>query len=193
MKQLLLILAVLTLLIWPINYFKTNPGLRITPQTIFAPDYQGRQLILRNINLYPSVWLARMFQNKAIVISNKYFENLFEIIDPNYYFFGSHPREVVGGQNYTRLPLLALFPILWFLFRSKYSKKKTFLLFFTFLILVLSLFTNHYIYDFVLWIFFLPMIYVGLSGCCQKNQKHGIVFLILLTIEVIYEYRLIFT
>lgn len=191
MKRLVLLVAFLSFFLWPVNYFRANPDLRLTPQTIFVPDYQGRQLILRNINLYPSVWLARMFQNKVVVTVNKYFDDLFELIDPNYYFFGSHPREVVGGQNYTRLPVLTIVPILWFLFRVKFPKKKMFLLFFTFLILTLSFFTNHHVYDPFLWVFFIPMIYFGLMDFYQKYQKPGTFFLFLLMIEVIYEYSLI--
>ena len=123
MKKLILLLAVLSVLLWPVNYFSVNRKISLVPQMISEPDYQGRQLILRNTYLYPNVPLARFFQNKAVIVTNKYLDNLFDFIDPGYYLFGSHPRELVNGQNYTRLPLLALIPILWFLFMFKNSTK----------------------------------------------------------------------
>ncbi len=64
MKKLILLLAVLSVLLWPVNYFSVNRKISLVPQMISEPDYQGRQLILRNTYLYPNVPLARFFQNK---------------------------------------------------------------------------------------------------------------------------------
>ncbi len=187
MKKLILLLAVLSVLLWPVNYFSVNRKISLVPQMISEPDYQGRQLILRNTYLYPNVPLARFFQNKAVIITNKYLNNFFDFIDPGYYLFGSHPRELVDGQNYTRLPLFALIPILWFLFKFKNKRKKIFLLILTGLLLILSLFLNHPVYDFLLWPFFLPMIYFGLLDIWQKNKNLGIAASSLLLLEVILE------
>ncbi len=187
MKKLILLLAVLSVLLWPVNYFSVNRKISLVPQMISEPDYQGRQLILRNTYLYPNVPLARFFQNKAVIITNKYLNNFFDFIDPGYYLFGSHPRELVDGQNYTRLPLFALIPILWFLFMFKNKRKKIFLLILSILFLLLSLFLNHPVYDFLLWPFFIPMIYFGLIDIWQKNNKFGFSISLLLLIEVILE------
>ncbi len=35
-------------------------------------------------------------------------ESFFELLDPNLYFFGSHPRERVGADEFEKLPLLFL-------------------------------------------------------------------------------------
>lgn len=190
MKRISLILAVFSVSIWIINYFTVNRHINLAPRVIFESDYQGRQLILRNINLYPNILLARLFQNKGIVITNKYFNNFFDIIDPNYYLFGSHPREIVEGQNYTRLPLLTLLPVLWFLFISKIRKKEIFLSTLAILVLTLSLFINHYLYDFILWPFFIPMIYFGLQDIYKKSKNFGLVLFLLLLVEIIYELSL---
>lgn len=190
MKYLIMAIAITTVLVWPINYFSVNQRPTLLPQTVFEQDYQGRQLILRNINLYPNIPLARAFQNKAVIIVRKYLNNLFNFIDPNYYFFGSHPREVPEGQNYTRLPLLSILPIFWFLFRVKNKKRKLILSLFTVIVLSLSFFTNHFLYDFSLWPFFVPAIYLGLSELIKKNSKLGIIFLILLLVETVYEINL---
>lgn len=187
MKKLILIITFVSILLWPLNYFSANHKINLVPQTVFEPDYQGRQLILRNTYLYPNVPLARFFQNKAVIVTNKYFDNLFDFIDPGYYLFGSHPREVVNGQNYTRLPLLALIPVLWFLLKFKNKKKKIFLLILISLILILSLFLNHPVYDFLLWPFFIPMIYFGLIDVWQKHKNYGVAISLLLLIEVILE------
>lgn len=93
MKYPIMAIAIISVLVWSINYFSANKNYNLTPQTVFEYDYQGRQLILRNINLYPSVPLARAFQNKAVIVVHKYIGNLLNLLDPNYYFFGSHPRK----------------------------------------------------------------------------------------------------
>lgn len=191
MKKFAAIIAILAFAVWPLNYFSNNQNINLAPKTVFESDYQGRQLILRNINLYPNVMMARFFQNKALVVSNKYVSNFFDLIDPNYYFFGSHPREIVSGQNYTRLPLFAIFPILWFLFKSKTKHKKTFLGLLTVTVLLLSFFTNHYVYDVFLWVFFLPMIYLGLSEAFKTHRVGGITLLFFLLIETLYEITLV--
>ena len=156
-KIIVLILFVLSLS-WPINFFRENRNQSFVPRTIFESDYQAQQVILRNINLYPNIPLARFFQNKLVVISKKYFDNFFSLIDPNYYFFASHPREVVNGQNYFRLPFILIFPLFWFMFKTKHKSKKAILLSTLAVILILSFFTNFYQYDLVLWPLFIFMI-----------------------------------
>ena len=156
-KIIVLILFVLSLS-WPINFFRENRNQSFVPRTIFESDYQAQQVILRNINLYPNIPLARFFQNKLVVISKKYFDNFISLIDPNYYFFASHPREVVNGQNYFRLPFILIFPLFWFMFKTKHKSKKAILLSTLAVILILSFFTNFYQYDLVLWPLFIFMI-----------------------------------
>ena len=187
MKYLILIFAVLAFAIWPLNYFSANQNSDFTPKTVFEPDYQGRQLILRNINLYPNIFMARFFQNKALVVSNKYFDNLFDFIDPNYYFFGSHPREIVSGQNYTRLPLFTILPLLWFVFKSRNKYKRVLLFLLSFSVLGMSFFTNHHVYDFVLWIFFFPMISIGLYDIFKTHKSLGKAVSFLLFFEALSE------
>jgi hypothetical protein len=91
-KKLIFATTFISLLIWVFNFFSINATNKFLPQTVFKSDYQGRQLILRNINLYPNILLARLFQNKAVLVSDKYLDNLFDFLDPNYYFL-VHIRE----------------------------------------------------------------------------------------------------
>lgn len=191
MNKLILIIAFVSFLLWPVRFFLENNKSSFAIHHVFESDYQAQQLILRNINLYPNVPLARFFQNKLVIISNKYFDNLFDFIDPNYYFFGSHPREVVGGQNYTRLPLLTFLPILFFFLKSKVKFKKSYLLLFLSSVLVLSFITNHYLFDFVLWPFVFLAIYLGSVDLFKQNRFFAYSFFILLMLESLYELSVI--
>ena len=158
MKRAVSVILFLLTFTWPVNFYHENQNKSFIPHTIFESDYQAQQVVLRNINLYPNIPLARFFQNKAVVIANKYFSNLFSLIDPNYYFFASHPREVINGQNYFRLSLFLIIPLFWFIFKTKYPPKKIVLATTLTTIMFLSFFTNYYQYDLVLWPLFAFMI-----------------------------------
>ena len=187
MKLVILIIAVISVLVWPINFLTINQKLNFSPRTIFESDYQGRQLILRNINLYPNIPLARMFQNKANIFINKYFSNFFNLIDPNYYFFGSHPREIPGGQNYIRLPLLTLIPIFWFLYKGRARYKKNIILFLSLTLISLSFFTNFYQFDLIIWPFMAFFVASGLNEMYQKYKLITKLCFILLLAEAFLE------
>lgn len=67
------------------------------------------QTIERQRLPYENKFLGKIFQNKATVVSKKYFDNLFLIIDPNNYFFALHPREIaIDNQNLTKFPFVAI-------------------------------------------------------------------------------------
>jgi hypothetical protein len=187
MKKLIILVSILICLPWPVNFYLENRHTPLQINTVFKEDYQARQKVLRNINLYPSVLMARMFQNKAGVVLDKYLDNFFSLLDPNYYFFGSHPREVVGGQNYTRLPILTLLPLIWFLFKSKIKSKKNILFFMSLAIIFLSFFTNFYQYDLILWPSLVFCIAVGLGEMYKKHSRLTSLFFILLLSETFLE------
>ncbi len=189
MKKLIFVTTLVSLLIWILNFFSINATNKYLPQTVFKTDYQGRQLILRNINLYPNIFLARFFQNKVVLVSDKYLDNLFDFLDPNYYFFGSHPREVADGQNYVRLPLTTLILIVWYFFSLNSKKRKNLIYIYGTISLLLSFFTNHYLYDFLLWPLFIYVIYHGLLFLHDKNRSWGYMLLFLLLLESAYELR----
>src|SRR3972149_9031981 len=90
-------------------------------QTIFFSDYEAQQKVLRNITLYPNIFSARLFQNKALIIIDKFNQNFFALTDPNSYFFSNHPREgVVSSQNLIKFPFLGL---VFFFFGLFFLKK----------------------------------------------------------------------
>lgn len=187
MRKIIFILTSISLLVWVLNFFSINTTNTYLPQTIFKSDYQGRQLILRNINLYPNIFLARLFQNKVVLVTNKYLDNLFDFLDPNYYFFGSHPREISEGQNYVRLPLTTIIPLVWFFFSLSSKKRKKLIFVYSTILLTLSFFTNHYRYDFFLWPLFFYVIYHGLISLSNKVPVWSSVVLLLLFMESAYE------
>lgn len=192
MKKLIMVITILSLSIWISNFGAQNIGSATDIKNIFESDYQARQLVLRNINIYPNIPLARFFQNKLVIIANKYFDNLFDFLDPNYYFFGSHPREVVNGQNYIRLPLLVILPLLFFIFKFKGKYKNIIAYLFLFAIVMLSFFANHHMLDFLLWPFFFVAIYLGLIEMLNSQKKLTILFFLLILFEIFYELRLFF-
>jgi hypothetical protein len=53
-------------------------------------------------SLYPAP-LGRLFQNKAVLVLDKITGNIFTSLDPNLYFFASHPRERVGITEFSKI------------------------------------------------------------------------------------------
>lgn len=83
-------------------------------QTIFVPDYERQQEVIGKTYLYPSVFMARTFQNKARIYADKFTNNFFALSDPNNYFFGFHPREIkIDNQNLRKYPFLSLVFVLF--------------------------------------------------------------------------------
>ncbi len=133
------------------------------PSSIFEDDYQAKQSLIRKGQLYPTVWLARLFQNKPTIYLDKYEFNLAALTDPNNYFFGFHPREIVtNNQNLIKFPFLT---IIFFLIGLYYFKENIHWKFIAAviaaLIFNLSLLASFDKYDFIL---FLPLSLIILTG-----------------------------
>ena len=164
-------------------------------QTIFTLDYQARQQVLRNITLYPNPPLARMFQNKVKVYSDKFISNLFALTDPNNYFFGFHPREItITNQNLEKYPFLAVVFALIGIFVLGKSKNKEFIITsFVSLIIGLSVLNSFDRNDFILW---LPISLVIVEGVryffVLKNKKliylFTIIFILFALIQFVRNY-----
>ena len=140
-------------------------------QTIFTPDYQARQAVIRKTHLYPTVFTARLFQNKIRIYFDKFIDNFFALSDPNNYFFGFHPRQIPNNQNLIKLPFVGLLFVLYGLYHLPKSKDKKMIIN-TFLgsLISLSLLTVFDRNDFILW---LPLSLIFFHGVCQfeKNYK----------------------
>jgi hypothetical protein len=141
-------------------------------KTVFKNDYQGEQLVLRNIHLYPTPLFARVFQNKPRIYLNKYADNFFVLIDPNNYFFALHPKPLPGNLNLFKYPFvdIVFFVIgLIFLKESKHKKIITWLLIPS--VLILSCLTKFEGFDFILWIPISLIIINGVNVLESKNKK----------------------
>jgi hypothetical protein len=84
---------------------------RFVGQTIFVTDYEANQKVVRDTQLYDSVFVARLFHNKGRVFFDKFTFNLFALTDPSNYFFGFHPRQVATNQNLIKFPFLYFYAV----------------------------------------------------------------------------------
>jgi hypothetical protein len=159
-------------------------------QTIFITDRDSKQELIEKGNLYNSVFLARLFQNKARIPIDKFTNNFFAITDPGNYFFGFAPRQItIDNQNLKKFPFLTLPLILIGLyFISKNKNKKFVITILVASIINLGLLTNFDRSDFILWIPLFLLIVDGINYLPQHNIAMRI-FLNLLpifsTIEII--------
>lgn len=179
------IAVLLIVLIWPVNYILSGNLPKFQkPETIFTKDYEAEQLVLRNIQLYPSVWSARLFQNKPRIYLNKFAGNIFALTDPNYYFFGLHPRPIVpDNKNLFKFP----FPAIIFFFYGIFTldwKKHTKLLFYTTAILfLLSILKNFDGFDIML---FPSLVFVIIKGMDMMEEKNKKIFLISVLLTIVF-------
>ncbi len=175
-KPKLLLVSIVFLLL----FFKAFFG-----QTVFRFDYEANQQILQKQNLYPTIFMARVFQNKLRIPFDKISNNFFALTDPNNYFFGYAPRQItVSNQNLKKFPFLALpFLILGIYHFKNIRYKKVVLVFLIAAIFNLSLLTNFDRNDFVLW---LPLALVVIHGTNYlKNKLYYFVFLVFAIPELI--------
>ncbi|HKB88320.1 MAG TPA: hypothetical protein VKC53_01585 [Patescibacteria group bacterium] len=181
------IVIVFCIILWPLNLllnFKGNTSF----ETIFTNDYQGEQLILRNIHLYPTIALARVFQNKPRIYIYKFFNNLFILTDPNNYFFGLHPEPIPGQNNIFKYQFVAIVFFAYGIFSiSKYKYKNIILFTFIPFVLFLSILKNFYGLDLILWIPISLTIGNGVTQMMIDNKKLFTVTSILLIVFAVPE------
>lgn len=154
------------LIFWPLN-LALNGNLKDFPfedltRTVFHQDYQAEQRILDKINLYPSVLFARVYQNKARIYLDKISNNLFALTDLNNYFFGFHPRQIIGNQNLKKFPFVSIIFFLAGIYAFNKLKRKKFILQLSvFSLIYLVLLDNFDRIDILLW---LPLSLIILGG-----------------------------
>lgn len=151
-------------------------------QTIFKPDYEARQQMIGKLYLYPNVFTARLFQNKVRIYNDKFSNNFFALVDPNNYFFGFHPREIlIDNQNLNKYPFLS---IVFLLFGLYYLRQNPLFKFITALVLgsiislsILTIFDRN---DFILWFPFSLILFYGLMRLKDNlGERKWLVFLLL--------------
>lgn len=159
-------------------------------QSIFTYDYQARQEILREINLYPNPLLARIFQNKARVYTDKFVDNLFALTDPNNYFFAFHPREIsVTNQNLDKYPFLSIFLFLIGIIYFAKNKDKQFIVSaFISGVVSLSLLSSYDRHDFILWLPISLVLIAGTNSALLRKNKYFYVYSVLLIASFLIQF-----
>lgn len=140
-----LLIISLTIFIWQYQSFKG--------QTVFNRDYEGEQLIIRNINLYPNIPMARLSQNKPKLYLKKASANFFALTDLNNYYFAGHPAPtaIANQELYKFFWPLVIFLILGVFHYKSLEHRNYILTLFISCILSLSILQNFDRNDFVLW------------------------------------------
>src|SRR3989338_2551746 len=148
MKLLNNLVICLTLALWPLSLALTNSYKDIGNDlgnyfrfSIFAPDDQATLIINAKRSVYDNDLFGRVFNNKATFIYGRFKANFFALTDPNNYFFGFHPREIVRENlNLDKFPFISLVFLLYGLYRLNLLKRgRGLLLLFVVLACLLSL------------------------------------------------------
>lgn len=147
-------------------------------QTVFTPDYQAQQEVIAKTYLYPSVFLARLFQNKPRIYLGKFNHNFFALGDPNNYFFGFHPREILlDNQNLNKYPFLSIvFAFLGFYYLRKHPRWKFISILLISSALSLSLLKIFDRNDFILWVPLSLVLIHGVKTFQAKQKKKAVIF-----------------
>ncbi len=91
-------------------------------QTIWQAKDEEIFLLNERRSYYPNQ-LGWIFQNKLTLAFYKLEQNFFQNLDPNLYFFATHPRERRGYSEFERFPAIFLpFFLLGLLFINKKRK-----------------------------------------------------------------------
>ncbi len=159
MKYLTTIVIFISLALWPLSLLLTN-GYRDIPRdfanyfrhSILAPDQEAPLIINTKRSLYPNDFVGRFFNNKATFVWGRFKANFFALTDPNNYFFGFHPREIVRENlNLDKFPFISIIFLLYGLYRLNLLKRgRGLLLLFVVLACLLSL-ANFDKVDFILY------------------------------------------
>lgn len=186
-------LIVLCLILWPLNLILNFNKIGFSTRTIFYKDYQAEQLILRNIQLYPNTFLARVFQNKGRIYVNKFTNNFFVLTDPNNYFFGLHPQPLTGKVNLFKYPFMFItFFLIGIYYVPKHTHKKPLLVFLAVALVTLSLLIDFEGIDFLLFFPISALIIHGISVSEKLNPKffkiYGIFAIVFSMIEILRSY-----
>lgn len=172
-QRIKIIVLLLSLLLIPL-FFKSFAG-----QTIFRIDQEAQQKVIGKTYLYPHPLIARIYQNKLRVVIDRLTDNFFALTDPNNYFFGFHPREIiVENQNLKKFSFVGLiFPFFGLYHFLKLEEKRFVIVLGIASLVSLSLLTNFDRADIILWI---PLGMLFVHGINMVYKKTKIKTLILI-------------
>ncbi len=132
---------------------------------------------LENRHEYYAQSLGRIYKNRISIYLHKtvspyvsrYEKNLAYNLDPNLYFFASHPRERLGIDEFVKFPLIAL-PFFLIGLGVLFSGKYNFLLIYAIASVFVSgfLFPGYRLGPVLMFPFMTVTLYLGLSRLLQK-------------------------
>ncbi len=178
-KTAVLLSQILIFTLWPLSFFLTNLPNRFDifanswrAGTIFQVPPLDYDYLVRKISLFSNRNLARVEENKLTPVFSSLSLNFFSLIDPNNYFFGFHPREqVITNQNLVKFPP---FSILFFLIGiyhfEKLKRYKTYLVYISISVLVLSTLKVFDGFDLILYLPLALIINNGLTVVSNKKS-----------------------
>lgn len=121
--------------------------------TVFNLSAEEIYFINQRRGYFPNLSVGKIYENKLFRFSFNYQRNLFEGLDINYYFFGTHPRERVGITEIKKFPFIYLPVFLLGLFALIKKHDYFYLLYFLFSLSIASFFRPIDIYSFLFFPF----------------------------------------
>ncbi len=130
-------LTIPLLVLTAVIYFLTTPRASLSQVT------PGEQLeITSDLAAYPPITFLPVAhvleQRREMIVTRHFLSRLFELIDPNYYFFANHPRSPVGADDFAKFPWIFLPLALLGLYRLISAGHKLFLVSFMTCLLIIS-------------------------------------------------------
>ena len=191
---------VLTLCLWPLSLFLSNSFKDIGNDlknyyhfSIFAPDDQAPLIISTKRSIYQSDLLGRLYNNKATFIWGRFKSNFFAIVDPNNYFFGFHPREIVRENlNIEKFPFISIFFFLYAIYRIKAFKGAGLLVAVFLVLTVLLSLANFDKVDFILYPVLAGFMIRGITSMSEEKPKFFLTVSFLLILFAIPQYLRVF-
>src|SRR3989344_7583639 len=200
MKLLTKIVICLTLALWPLSLALTNSYKDIGNDlsnyyrfSIFAPDDQAILVINAKRSVYENDFLGRLFNNKATFVYNRFKANFFALTDPNNYFFGFHPREIVRENlNLDKFPFISLVFLLYAFYCFNLLKKGKLLLIAFFVLAGLLALANFDKADFILYPILAVFMLHGIKRMRTEKPRFFVAVAIFLVIFSIPQYLRVF-
>ena len=196
MKLLTKIVICLTLALWPLSLALTNSYKDIGNDlgnylrfSIFAPDDQAPLIINAKRSVYDNDLFGRVFNNKATFIYGRFKANFFALTDPNNYFFGFHPREIVRENlNLDKFPFISLVFLLYAFYCFNLLKKGKLLLIAFFVLAGLLALANFDKVDFILYPILAVFMLHGIKRMRTEKPRFFVAVAIFLVIFSIPQY-----
>lgn len=110
--------------------------------------------------------IARVNYNKVTFYLNHYLSNFFAGVDPNYFFFGGHPREVPGGNNDFKINYWLTYLFIFGVYDQFLNKETRIVLVYGITLLIVSWFSID-----MLWWTLVPFLYLSILYPLRRIWK----------------------